>query len=225
MNDGNPIIPKTGNAGVAVFNAILAIVRNRTGWNYHAAFNKVLADNADLMRPSIDATEHTAPFFKLLNRTQSATGLSATASSDRAEGKIAKVANQFFPSLRGAPTCLQWDVLERTALLLEKCGIANRIYDRTGNATASNADWKDANNRAEDVYSLLDAEATQPVDRGPHLMQQLPPKRMVVAFRSAIRMLMEDDKTLTLRQAFDRLKDTEPIFWTHAMLSFEPEKQ
>jgi hypothetical protein len=57
------------------------------------------------------------------------------------------------------------------------------------------------------------------------LMRQLPPKQMGTAFRSAIRMLMEDDKKLTLRQAFDRLKETEPIFWTHAMLSFEPEKQ
>jgi hypothetical protein len=222
MNDGNPIIPKTGNDGVAVFNAILAIVRNRTGLNYNAGFNKVLADNADLMRPSIDATEHTAPFLKLLNRTQSATGLSAMASINRAEEKIAKVTNRFFPSLRGAPTCLQWDVLERTALLLEKCGIANRIYDRTGNAEASESDRTEANDQAEDVYSKLNAEATQPVDRGPKLMMQLPPKHIGAAFRSAIRMLMENDKELTLRQAFDQLKEREPIFWVHSILNFNP---
>lgn len=29
---------------------------------------------------------------------------------------------------------------------------------------------------------------------------------------------------LTLRQAFDKVKEDEPIFWTLAMLSFEPEK-
>jgi len=223
--NGNSVIPKSGNAGGAVFNAIVAIVRNRTGWNYQTVFNKVLADNADLMGASIDATEHGAPFFQLLNRTQSATGLSATASIYRAEGKIAKLTNRFFPSLRSAPTCWQWDVLQRTALLLEKCGIPQRIFNRTGDPEVSTADWKAANDRAEGVFSLLNAEATQPLDRGPMLMRQLPPKHMGAAFRSAIRMLMEDDKGLTQRQAFDRLKETEPIFWTHAMLSFEPEKQ
>ena len=220
----NPGIPKSGNAGGAVFNAIVAIVRRRTGLDYSTAFNKVLKDNPDLMGASIDATEHGVPFFHLLNRTQAATGLSATASTYRAEGKIAKLTNRFFPSLHSAPTCWQWDVLQRTALLLEKCGIPERIYNRTGDPEVSAADWKAATARAEDVYSLLNVEATQPIDRGLSRMQSTP-RSMRTAFRSAIRMFMEADKTLTLRQAFDRLKETEPIFWTHAMLSFEPDKQ
>jgi hypothetical protein len=225
MNDANPVVPKSGNVGRAVFNAIVAIVRNRTGWNFQKVFNNVLAENADLMRESLDATNHTQPLLRLFNRTQSATGLSAVASTELAAEKVAKLTNRFFPSLNRVPTALQWDVLLRAAFQLEKCDIPQRLFNRTGDPEVSKADWKTANDRAEDVFSLLNAGATQPLDRGLMLMRQLPPKQMGTAFRSAIRMLMEDDKKLTLRQAFDRLKETEPIFWTHAMLSFEPEKQ
>jgi len=218
--NANPAI--SGRAGGAVFNAIVSIVRNRTGLDYATIFNKVLRDNADLFGSSLDATERGEPLFRLLNRVQSATGKSATASTDWAADKVASLTKRYFPSLINAPTALQYDVLERAALQLEKCGIANRIYDRTGNAEASKADRTEANDRAEDVYSMLNAEATQSVDRGPKLMMQLPPKHIGTAFRSAIRMLMENNKELTLRQAFDQLKEDEPIFWVHSILNFKP---
>jgi len=223
--NANPVITKSGNAGGAVFNAIVAIVRNRTGWNYQTVFNKVLADNADLMGASIDATEHGAPFFQLLNRTQSATGLSATASIYRAEGKIAKLTNRYFPSLRSAPTCWQWDVLERTALLLEKCGIPQRLFNRASGPEVSKTDWKAALGQADDYLDMLDYQAAASKDIGTYEnFRNMSPRAKLSCFSGQIGRLMKDEN-LSLREAFAKLKDTQPIFWAASLLSFEQEKQ
>jgi hypothetical protein len=215
--------------GGRVFSAIVTVLRNRTGMDYSRAFNLVLADNRDLLRESLDGTNHTRPLLRLLNRTEMATGLRAVASTELAVDKVTKLTNRFFPSLSNAPTALQWDVLCRTALQLEKCGIAQRIFNRADIVELSNADWKAANDRADGVFSLLETQASQSTDRGTKpffqkAFEAANPERLQGMFKGAIKQLMNSEG-LNLRQAFDHLKEAEPIFWTHAMLSFEPEKQ
>ena len=211
-------------SGGRVFNAIVAIVRNRTGLDYSLAFNTVLADNADLMRASLDGPNHTGPFLRLVNRTESATGLGAVASSELAVGKVARLTSRFFPSLLNAPTALQWDVLSRAALQLEKCGIPVRLYNRAGGSDVSKVDWKTANARAGDILAILEYQEAKSGDIGAlESFQKMSPFHKWGTFKGQIDRLMKDE-SLSLSDAFAKLKETQPIFWTQAMLSFEPEK-
>ena len=221
--NSNPVI-SSSRPGASVFNAIVAIVHNRTGLDYSAAFNTVLADNADLMRASLDGPDHTGPFLRLLNRTESATGLGAVASSELAVGKVARLTSRFFPSLIGAPTALQWDVLSRAAAVLEKRGIPSRLYNRAGGVDVSKADWKTANNRADGILAILEDQEAKSGDIGAlESFQKMSPFYKWGTFKGQIVRLMKDE-SLSLSDAFARLKETQPIFWTHAMLSFQPEK-
>jgi hypothetical protein len=71
---------------------------------------------------------------------------------------------------------------------------------------------------------LLADENANPVDRGTlseFSSPELYPAKVRGTFRSAINQLMADGG-LTMQKAFDKLKEDEPIFWTMAMLSFEP---
>ena len=202
----------------------MTIVRNRTGLDYSVAFNNVLADNADLMRASLDGPNHTRPLDRLLNRTESATGLGAVASSELAVGKVARLTSRFFPSLIGAPTALQWDVLSRAALQLEKRGIPVRLYNRAGGVDVSKADWKTANDRAGDILAILEDQEAKSGDIGAlESFQKMSQFYKWGTFKGQIDRLMKDE-SLSLSDAFARLKETQPIFWTQAMLSFEPEK-
>jgi hypothetical protein len=211
-------------SGAMVFNAIVALVRNRTGLDYHTAFNKVLANNADLMRESLDGTNHTGPLHRLLNRMESATGLSPVASTELAVDKIADLSSQFFPALSNATTSLQWDVLSRAALQLEHYGIPRRLYNRASGSDVSRADWNAANLRAGDVLTFLEDYEKKSDDFG-----NLPDFKNAGAgqkwrtFKNQIDRLVNDEG-LTVADAFTKLKETQPIFWTHALLSFKPEE-
>jgi hypothetical protein len=211
-------------SGASVFNAIVAIVHNRTGLDYSAAFNNVLADNADLMRASLDGPNHTGPLDRLLNRTESATGLGAVASSELAVGKVARLTSRFFPSLVGSPTALQWDVLSRAASQLEKCGIPLRLFNRVSGADVRKPDWKTANDRAGDILAILEDQESKSGDIGAlESFQKMSPFYKWGTFKGQIDRLMKDE-SLSLSDAFARLKEKQPIFWTQAMLSFEPAK-
>jgi hypothetical protein len=220
---GTSIVSNSKPAGGAVFNAIVTVLRNRTGMDYTAAFNKVLADNADLIRKPLDATNHTGPLLRLLNRTQSATGRSATDSTELATDKVAKLTNRFFPALNAAPTALQWDVLSRAAAQLEKCGIPSKIYNRASNADVSPKDLKSANDCEADVLSFLEKQEDDS-DLGNHgSFQNLSSGGKFAVFQRNIKRLMSE-KGISLQEAFNELKETQPIFWVHSILSFQPDK-
>ena len=222
--NGTSALSSSRAPGAMVFNAIVTIVHNRSGLDYTEAFNNVLADNADLMRASLDGPDHTGPFLRLLNRTGAATGLGAVASSELAVGKVARLTNRFFPSLIGAPTALQWDVLSRAASQLEKCGIPLRLFNRVSGADVSKADWKTANDRAGDILAILEDQEAKSDDIGAlESFQKMPAFYKWGTFKGQVDRLMKDE-SLSLSDAFARLKETQPIFWTQAMLSFEPEK-
>jgi hypothetical protein len=216
---------RTGRNGVVVFNAIVTLVRNRTGLNYPTAFNKVLADNRDLLSGSLDATNHTQPLLRLLNRAEMATGTHWGACTEFIVDKVAKLTNRFFPSLSNTPTALQWDILSRTASALEKCGIAHRLFNRTSAGEISDADWKTANDRAGAVLTFLEDREEKSDDIGAsEKFQGMVPQSKWRTFKGQIERLMKDEG-LSISEAFAKLKETQPIFWTYAMLSFEPEKQ
>jgi hypothetical protein len=224
--NANPAISNnSGRAGSAVFNAIVDSVRKATGWAFPICFNRVLADNADLMRDRLDATLHTPPLLRLFNRTKVATGLDEVASAQLATDKVSKLTSRFFPSLSGAPTALQWDILWRTALLREKCGIVVRLYNRSSDTGVSKADWKAANARADDFLSLLDDQAAASKDFGTHaVFQNWGPENKLRCFKIQIDRLMKDEG-LSRHEAFEKLRDTQPVFWAASLLSFEPDKQ
>ena len=212
-------------SGVMVFNSIVTALRNRTGLEYSRAFNVVLAANADLLRGSLDATNHTTPLFRLTNRTATATGLRAGASWELTVEKVTRLTNRFFLLLLNAPTSLQWDVLCRTAEGLEECGVARRLFNRANDTQISATDSKSANARAGEALAFLEAQEVKKVDFGAtEKFQSWTPKQKWLGFRGQIERLMKDDG-LSLQAAFAKLKETQPIFWTQAMLSFEPDKQ
>jgi hypothetical protein len=221
--NGNPAISNSRPSGAAVFNTIVTIVRNRTGLDYTAAFNRVLADNRDLLQPALDGTNHTGPLLRLLNRTEIATGLRPGASTELVVDKVAKLINRFFPSLSAVPTALQWDVLSRTASQLEKCGVPLRLLNRAG-ADASKADWKDANEKAGDVLAFLEDRETKSTDIGAgERFQAQTPKSKWHTFKNEIDRLVKEEG-LSIPAAFSKLKETQPIFWVHSILAFQPKQ-
>jgi len=222
----NPAISNnSGRAGLAVFNAMVDSVRKATGWAFPICFNRVLADNADLMRDRLDATHHTPPLLRLFNRTKVATGLDEVASAQLATDKVSKLTSRFFPSLSGAPTALQWDILWRTALLREKCGIAVRLYNRSSGPEVSKTDWKAALDQADDYADMLDYQAAAAKDIGTYAsFVNSDPKSKLRVFRIQIDRIMRDEG-LSSREAFAKLKDTQPIFWAASLLSFKQVRQ
>ena len=207
-----------------VLNGIVAILRKRTGLDYTTAFNRVRADNADLMCESLDATKHTGPLLRLLNRAERSTGRTNVVCTEQCVGKITSLTNRFLPALRNAPTALQWDVLSRAAAQLEKCGIPLRLYNRTTSADVSKEDWKTANDRAGDALTFLEDWEAKSDDTGAsERFQNAHSTQKWRTFKSQIDRLMKDEG-LTVSAAFARLKETQPIFWTHSLLSFAPEK-
>ena len=210
-------------SGARTFNSIVAMVRSRTGLDYSKAFNRVLADNADLMRTDLTGSDLTAPFLRLLNRTATATGLGEMASVELASGKIKKLANRFFPSIANAPIALQWDLLWRAAEQLEKCGVAQKLFNRAARSDVSKTDWKAANVIAPDALLFLEDDVAK-VESGDvghrKPFQQMYPARKWGCFRNAIDGLMNDEG-LSVSDAFSRLKETQPVFWAYSILSFE----
>ena len=214
-----------GPRGATVFGCIVTIVRNRTGMDYSRAFNVVLADNRGFLRGPLDATAHTGPLLCLVNRARSATGLTISGSTELAANEVGKLTNQFFPALSNSPTALQWDVLWRTASALEKCGVAQKLFNRTSSADVSKAAWKAANDRAGAALTFLEDREEKSDDAGAgEKFQRMPPQQKWRTFKNEVDRLMREEG-LSVADAFAKLKETQPIFWTHAMLSFEPEKQ
>lgn len=219
----NPVIPKSG-AGGALYNKIVDIVSNRTGLPRATVFNRGSKENSDLFGSTLDATAYGEPLFRLLNRVQSSSGKSATASSYWAADKVANLTKKYFPSLINAPTALQWTALERAIQLLETCDIPERIYNRAYDPKISKGDWKRANDRAEDFLNLLDDQAAASKDFGTSgVFQNWGPENKLRCFRIQIDKLIRDEG-LSRREAFEKLKSTQPVFWAASLLSFEPEK-
>lgn len=209
-------------AGDTVFQAIVSVVRNRTGMDYSTAFSKVGAENADLFqRKTIDATSHTAPFHRLLNRTQSGTGLGACASTELAAENVSRLTKQFFPALAAAPVAMQWDVITRAATTLEKFGVPYRMLNRTSTPTVQPANWKAANARASTVLGALELREMKYTDIGLcDNYQNMHPSQKTGCFKSQIDRLMHEEG-LTVAAAFERLKETHPIFWADSILTFD----
>jgi len=212
---------RRGHVGSSVFQAVVVILRNRTGLAFTNAFNRVSQANADLNHHDYDRSATTRNFGRLITRIQNRAGLSAVASTERSADDVAALTKRFAPTFVGDPTATQWDVLWRTAEALDNAGVAVRLFNRATPDDISQGDWKTANDRAADVFALLDSETSRPGDRG-LLIENAPPEQIRYGFRRAINNLM-GSRGLDRRQAFDRLKEEEPIFWTLSILSFEPD--
>lgn len=91
-----------------------------------------------------------------------------------------------------------------------------RVFNRAQIEGVSESDWKAANSRADKVYSMLEDEATSGVDRGTFVTDA----QLRGVFKRAIDRAMRDEN-MTRREAFDQIKEAEPIFWARAMLDFE----
>jgi hypothetical protein len=218
--NANPAIANSRRAGAAVFNKIVALVRDRTETDYSTAFNRVLADSADLMEGPIDMTNHCAPLLKLFNRAQSATGLSPIDSTILAVDKIRKLTQRYFPDLINAPTALQWTALERTARILDQCGIPQRLFNRTSDPEITSAEWKSTNADAKEVLDWMDEEVVKSKDFGNcEKFKAMLPRTKFWVFSGAINRLMTEG--LSRAEAFNKLKDEQPLFWAHSILSFE----
>jgi hypothetical protein len=222
-----PFPPRTGYVGIDAFQEIVALVRDRLGLDYDTTYHNVLADNADLLETPPDAINHGVPYFRLLNRVQSSTKKSATASTYWADDKITKLTNRYFPSLRGAPVDLQWDVIERTAAQLEKCGIAQRLLNRASGPgpEVSKTDWKAALGQADDYLDMLDYQAAASKDIGTYAsFVNSGPAAKLRCFGIQIDRLMKDEG-LSNHAAFAKLRDTQPIFWAASLLAYRQERQ
>jgi hypothetical protein len=206
---------RRGNARGDIFQCIVALVRNRTGADYHRAFNEARAKNAQLLERADDVLS-VSSFHRLLNRSEKATGLAPSSCIEKSVAEIQALTNRFFPTLAFQPTVNQWEALWRSAVQLEDWA-CRKLSNRADGVSAS--DWKAANACASDVYSLLETKEGAPVDRGP-LLANAQPAQVRGLFTRAIRRLM-DEQQLNFRQAFDKLKEDEPIFWTLAVLAID----
>lgn len=161
----------------------------------------------------------------MANRAAPILGPGSGGSTDLVVDQVGKLVGRFFPSLSTAPTALQWDVLCRTASVLEKCGVALKLYNRTTSADVSKTDWKSANARAANVLAFLEDHEAKSDDVGASpRFQGMDPGAKFRTFKNEIDKLMRDEG-LTVADAFAKLKETQPIFWTQALLSFDPAKQ
>ena len=222
FNPSRPLPP--GCQAGRAFGAIVDIVRKKTGLDYTVVFNRVKKDNADLLAGSVDPTKHTGPLLRLLNRAEMQTGRPGVDCTEQCAGKITRLTNRFLPALSTVPTALQWSVLERAAAQLEKCGIPLRLFNRTSSADASKQDWKTANDRAGDALTFLEDREAKSDDIGAsERFQNAHATQKWRTFKSQVDRLMADEG-LTVAAAFARLKEAQPIFWTHALLNFEPKK-
>lgn len=214
----------TFHAGSHIFGTIVDIVRKRTGLDYTTVFNRVLKDNRDLLGDSLDATNHTQPLTRLLNRAGQVSGLNPVDTTNLISEKISRLTNRFCPSLSKSPTALQWDILSRAVTQLENCDLPLKLYNRTSDPEISEQDWKTANGNADAVLEFLDRHEEKSQDAGHNpKWQKLSPRSKFWSFKNQVDRLMSENG-LSRSQAFDKLKEEQPVFWAHAMLSFEPQK-
>ena len=234
MTSASAIPVRRRDIGLDIFNGVLALFSNRNPMAYETAFHRVWQANRDLNSEAYQVMDSAQKLHLLLNRVEKNSGLDPVEAMMRSSSDIAALTNRFAPEFSGETAARQWDLLWRAAEMMDGTGVPERLLNYaidTSRVTASRkvppradavsaADWKTANSRAADVFALLEKQATSPVDRGPILEKARAPQVRAV-FRSAINRMVENEG-LSRRQAFDRLKADEPIFWTLAMLSFDP---
>lgn len=214
----------TNHVGSRAFNAIVGLIRNRTGWDFNRTFNAVLKENRDLLDCDFSPTDHIRPFNRLLNRAQAATGLGACATTDAMATKVNRMANAAFPALCDVPVALKWDVCQRAAAQLEKRGVGQKLRNRTdGNHPGLNdADWNAANKRGAEVLDFLETEEDDSADYGKNpKFEKMTDRSKTWCFVHAMERLMADEG-LSREAAFNKLKETQPVFWTGAILAFDP---
>lgn len=207
--------PRTGHAGRDVFNTIVAILRNRAGLDYNTAFNRVSESNAKLFEKpgNLLGGDH---LTRLFNRT--APSIEGT---EKTTDEIAALAKRFAPQLLTAPAMNQWEALHGAALELERAGIATCIFNRAPTDLVSDADWKRANDCAGDVLNFIETKAEQASDCGRRFLDA-PARKIMAAFSSLTKENMAKE-SLTREQAIEKIKQDHPLFWTLAMLAYEPE--
>lgn len=212
-----------------VYSGIATIVANRLKRDpggYDRAHAITAVQNHDLFAAPYEPPRTADNFGRLVNRLMNRTGLSGVAATSRSADEVALLCHRFAPEFSDQPTAVQWDVLWRAAEALAEAGVPVRLLNRAPEGVTE-ADWKAANSRAADVLDFLIEEKARPVDRGPLVTN---PEQARGLFRHAIRRLMGDSidprmpGNLTQPQAFNWLKENEPIFWTMAMLSFPQSK-
>jgi hypothetical protein len=122
----------------------------------------------------------------------------------------------------------QYDIYWRAALMLEKSGVPERLLNRISGKDngVSSADWKAACSQADDVLKLIETDTkgpNEPVNVGKRFRAAgYGPGAFSQALRNMVARLMEEQK-ISSRQAFDQIKETQPLFWTLAILDYERE--
>ena len=233
----NPFVAPP-HVGHAVYDAVVGLVVPRLkndSKGYDMAHARVSVQNCDLCAPSYALQDTTRNFHLLTNRVENRAGLSPARAVARSADDIAALTRRFLPKFSNAPAAMRFDCLSRAADVLAQSGVPERLCNHTLSTArvrdtreaphqahdVSKSDWKAANAASADVLALLDEQATRPIDRG-EILENAPASQVRGVFKGAIERLMRE-QGLDRRQAFDRLKADEPIFWTLAMLSFEPD--
>jgi hypothetical protein len=205
-----------------IFQTMVGMVQNRLGSDYTGAYRAVYKYNADMLeKPSAELATNAQSFTRLLNRATSVIG-SGVAATNNVTRKVNRLTQTFFPVLHSLPSALQWDVISRTVDTLENCGYVARIENRSDARTVSSADWKAANQQHQDVIDLLETKEDESKDFGthPHFIKSTP-ERKTQMLMGKVKDLMTNEG-LSREDAFQKIKETEPIFWAHSILSFDP---
>jgi phage I-like protein len=85
--------------------------------------------------------------------------------------------------------------------------------------TVTESDWKSAQKKASDVMERMQSDLTDPVDRGTTVVND-------DALRGTFQryfLRLQNDEGMTPQQAFDHIKDTEPVFWTRVVNDYDCE--
>ena len=211
--------------GVRVFNRIVEIVRNRTGLPHDRAFNSVLQSNRDLLTGTYSGPECTGSLQRLLNRAAPAMPqCGPVAVVERTVKKIDRVADKFFPLLNREPSALKWNAVERAVSALEKHSIPGKLLNQAARVPfgVSPQDWKSANTGAGAVLDFIETEETKDesgdIGHTERFQNQTPAMKFAM-FQGLVEQLRADG--LTVQQAFDKIKETQPVFWANAILSYE----
>jgi hypothetical protein len=111
-----------------------------------------------------------------------------------------------------------------TATPTNEKGLSPIDWEAARVLAVSAAEWKDASSRAGDVFNALDEELALKEIAWADFSKSVEgysPDKLWYVFRSAVEIIMNEQK-LPLRQAFDQLKERQPLFWARCMLSCDP---
>lgn len=212
-----------------VFDSVLRLVRNRTSLDYSAAFNLVLRDNRDLLSGEYDIVRGTRNFGRIYNRLSYRSGLSPVDATNRVVDQVGSIASRFLPNTSKLPSATQTDILFRAAAVLASGGAETKLLNRaTTPEKVSVDDWQRALKSADDFFDALCRVQSKLHDRGLALQQSnASAEKIISLFKTTIQILTGDGVAprypggLSQREAFDWLKENEPVFWMLAILSWE----